>query len=361
MTFTFATPASEQPAEITAMLLAQWVMYFAADRLGIDQSGVGGGAGASQTYTFGDPTANHFKLALDLTRRAWTLAEVVGISESRIEAVVKDALARTAQGDTGPALVYEAQMQTQSIEIGAGLSLHFMRLLGDQVRIQGRRRLGDRVLLEFCEEAPDDPTAPPLFAPRVTIRATLIVPGPTAGQLTQSIAGGMGEVTAAVCSLALGRPVEAPMMGFPVTGEAADEALSLRNDASILGLACEGISLDIFGELAARAGGDGVLRARGALLSYQAALEQHNPDVAIMLLVTAIEALIAPRPAWGREKVTKRFIQAVQELCPQTEQYVAPCLPARLTVGLAYPYGREFNALIRRAAPRALLESMLRR
>ena len=61
-----------------------------------------------------------------------------------------------------------------------------------------------------------------------------------------------------------------------------------------------------------------MLRARGSLLAYQSALEQRNADVAIILLVTAIEALIAPRPSWGKAKVTKRFMQATQELCVDT-------------------------------------------
>jgi hypothetical protein len=36
-----------------------------------------------------------------------------------------------------------------------------------------------------------------------------------------------------------------------------------------------------------------------------------------MLFVSAIEALIAPRLEWGKEKVTKRFIKGVRSLCPQ--------------------------------------------
>lgn len=42
-----------------------------------------------------------------------------------------------------------------------------------------------------------------------------------------------------------------------------------------------------------------------------------NPDAAVMLLVTLLEAPIVPRPFWGRDKVTKRFINAIDELCPE--------------------------------------------
>jgi hypothetical protein len=121
----------------------------------------------------------------------------------------------------------------------------------------------------------------------------------------------------AICTLALGRVVSGDGFAlFPAEPEKAQEAQALRYDPEILTLARDSISLDIFGDLAARAGADGMLRVRGALLSYQAALEQRSPDVAVMLLVTSIEALIAPRPAWGKGKVTKRFIRATEELCP---------------------------------------------
>lgn len=84
----------------------------------------------------------------------------------------------------------------------------------------------------------------------------------------------------------------------------------------MLGLARDSVSLDFIGELASRGGRDGIARVRGALLSYHAALQQTSPDVAIMLMVTAIEALLSPTQPWGKTKVTQRFIQSMIELCP---------------------------------------------
>lgn len=106
----------------------------------------------------------------------------------------------------------------------------------------------------------------------------------------------MLEVVAAICALALGRVVDAPLVLFPLAGDAVSTAQSRRRDLSIPGLARDGVSLDIFGELVALADFDGLLRARGALLSYHAALQQSSSDVALMLFVTSLEALITPRP-----------------------------------------------------------------
>jgi hypothetical protein len=55
---------------------------------------------------------------------------------------------------------------------------------------------------------------------------------------------------------------------------------------------------------------------RGAVLSYHAALDQKTADVATMLFVGCVEALIVPRQKWRKDKATKRFIEAVAELCP---------------------------------------------
>ena len=90
-----------------------------------------------------------------------------------------------------------------------------------------------------------------------------------------------------------------------------------RLDPSILTLDRDGISLDIFDDFFARADLDGFTRVRGALLSYHAALQQTNPDVALMLMVSAMEALIVPHPEWRKNKVTKRFIGAIVDLCPE--------------------------------------------
>lgn len=297
--------------------MAQWVQHLSTEQLGTSQSG-SGTSGSTQTYTFGSPVESHFVLAYDPGSQAWSIQSITGFAETDVSRLLDEALTHADLMDTGPDVIYRVTLSTVTPDLlVGGFGLHFMRLLGDQVRIVGQRRLNDRVLLEFIEESVEE-GKPLLFAPRTEIVATVFVPGPVAGPLAQRTAAGLIETLAAICTLALGRVVSGiPPALFPLRAEETGEAQRLRTDRTILGLARDGISLDIFGDLPSRAGGDGILRARGALLSYQAALEQRNPDVAVMLLVTSLEALIAPRPGWGREKVTKRFIHAIDELCPE--------------------------------------------
>jgi hypothetical protein len=77
-----------------------------------------------------------------------------------------------------------------------------------------------------------------------------------------------------------------------------------------------------------------MIRVRGALLAYQAAIAQSNADVATMLLVTAVEALIAPRQPWGKDQVTKRFIDALLILCPDAVDEILA--HPNVEVGLSY-------------------------
>jgi hypothetical protein len=93
--------------------------------------------------------------------------------------------------------------------------------------------------------------------------------------------------------------------------------LERRFDLQSPGLARKGVSLDIFGELRERAGSDSVSRVRNAAFSYHAALKQDSVEAATVFFVTALEALLVPSPKWRREKVTQRFIDGIQELCPE--------------------------------------------
>ena len=104
------------------------------------------------------------------------------------------------------------------------------------------------------------------------------------------------------------------------------------------------MSLDIFGDLAALGGMDAMLRVRGALLSYHAALQQASPDVAMMLLVSSLEALIVPRPEWRKEKATKRFIDALSQLCPD----VVDSLVNHANVEQAFEYKKRGGPRARR-------------
>ncbi|MFI6855956.1 hypothetical protein [Streptomyces sp. NPDC050416] len=319
-TYTFQLPANQLPSEISALLLIQWVGVISADHLGLTSTGSGGSSDGGQTYTFGDVTSSHFILETTETWDEWTLATTSLPNEGVVVPVIEEALAKVAAQDFGPDVVYEIGMKTATIGIDSGIFFQLMRALGDQVRIVGKRRLCDRVLLEFTETPPKVPGTHMLFAPETTIRALIFSPGPSAGDLSRRTAAGIAETVASICTLALGRVVNLPPAAttFPATEEVTEEAKSIQSDPSILTLARNSISLDIFGDLAALGGTEATIRAQRALLSYHSALTQSSTDVATMLFISAIEALIAPHQEWGKEKVTKRFIKGVQQLCPNT-------------------------------------------
>lgn len=283
--------------------------------MSLTQHGSGSTAGGNKTFSFGDPTKTNF--VLEHSRNgSWSLKSNQEVAEKDIETIIADALDRVSSGDLSGNVVYQTTLKSRAFSISPESMLQFARLLGDQVTITGRRRLSDRVLLEFSPEPPKDPAALQLFALQTEIKVTIFVPGPIASDLTQKIAAGMAEITGAICALALGCVVEVPMSIFPTKPDDVDAAKALRYDISVLGLARDGVSLDVFGEFSVLGGADVIMRIRGALLSYHAAIQQAVPDVATILLVSSLEALITPRQAWRKDKATKRFIEAIEELCP---------------------------------------------
>ena len=122
------------------------------------------------------------------------------------------------------------------------------------------------MLLEFALEPPKDPAVPQLFVPPIDIKVTVFAPGPTASDLTSRMAAGTAEVVGGICALALGRAVGSAVMIFPAGPQEMAAAQALRYNNSVLGLAHDGISLDVFDEFVALGGLDGLLRVRGALL-----------------------------------------------------------------------------------------------
>ena len=338
------------PAEISELLFAAWVQFFAEQRFGFQQ--YGGGIKApdgSISFNFGDPTKASFAIGQS-PEGDWSLESFHGVDEKDVEAIVAGARKKHGAGDLGGDVVYQTIMQVRAFEISPVSMSHFMRILGDQVYITGRRRLGSRVLLEFSPEQPEDPTAFQLFVPETDVKVSIFTPGPTASTFTQRTVAGLIEMVGAICALAVGRVVEVPLAIFPAEPEEAAAAEALRYDNSILGLARDRISLDVFDEFMALGGLDGFMRVRGALLSYHAALQQASPDVALMLLVSSLEALIVPRPSWRKEKATKRFIQMIDELCPN----VVDTLVNHGNVEQAFDYKR-------RGGPRARRRQLLDR
>jgi hypothetical protein len=303
------------PTEQSTLLFAAWVQFFAEQRLDLQQHGGAPGQDGSATFNFGDPTKATFTLKRS-PKGDWSLESSQGIAQGDIEAIIMDARKKHGGGDFGDDVVYQTTMRSPTFDINPVMMSNFMRILGDQRFISGLRRLGRRVLLEFTPEPPKEPAASQLFVPNTDIKVSIFAPGPTTSDLATKTAAGIAEIVGAICALAMGRVVEVPLTIFPAGPEEAAAAKALRFDDSILNLARDSISLDVFDEFTTLGGLDGFMRVRGALLSYHAALQQASPDVALMLLVTSLEALIVPRPEWRKDKATKRFIGAIKEQCP---------------------------------------------
>lgn len=312
----FQLPDFQGPADIGDLLFTGWIQRLAQERLSITQYGTGSTAEHGSLYNFGDPTSSSFVLERTVTGE-WSLNSRRGIEESEIISIVSDARNRYVEGDVGDDFAYKAIMTSKAFAMVPLDMSNFMRRLGDQTFITGPRRIGDSVLLNFAPKPPDDPSQPQLFVPETVIEATIFVGGPIVGGLTNQTASIMIEIVGAICAFAIGNPVAIPLVISPASAPDTSAARAVRFDPSIPGLARDGVSLDIFGELSALGGMESFFRARGAFLSFHAALEQHSPDVETMLFVSSIEALITPFQEWKKDRATRRFIDAINELCPE--------------------------------------------
>ena len=295
-------------------LMQAWLSHLGSINLGLNQASTGSGEEHGHVLSLSDGQSRHLKI--QLSGQTATVLSAEGADREDALCIIADASSRTLSGDMGSMVVYETELRVDTVDVRN--MMHFLRILTDQVHIEGARRLGDAVILDFPVGAIDLAADPPvLVAPQTTVTATIFAPGPTASTWTERVAGGFTEIAAALCAIATGRPVDFDPPVFPVVEEEKRAAaMSRQMDPSILTLARDGRSLYIFRDLATRADLDGTFRARGSALAYHAGLAQKSPDIAVMLFVTAIEALIAPRFEWGKARVTARFVDAVLTLCP---------------------------------------------
>lgn len=234
------------------------------EQLGLD--GYGSAAGDSaRNRLFGSIDSKYFILGLD--GLFIHLQSASGIKTSAVEQVVDAALERVALGDLGGVVSYTSEMRLSKTEIPIHGWDQFVRVIHDQVRILGSRRLSDVAILDFKEvlEKGDPPDPNSIFAPTTTISVVAFIPGPCASDLTQLGAAATHELIAAVCALSTGRHVTHYPPAFSNEEQDAFEALRRRTDQSIRGLARDHVSMDVFNALAALGGQDAFLRVRGAL------------------------------------------------------------------------------------------------
>lgn len=306
--------ANGLPDDVARRLFDAWVSKLSEQQLGYSQRSSNSDEDGAFS-AFGDLLGEHFELrGAGLT----VSVKVVDVDEEVVLELLDEASNLVAARDTGESVVYQLEITVAGLDFVTD-GMHFMRMLGDQRHIEGSRRLADVVLMDFEQGLlADAPPAGLLLAPQCRVQVTVFAQGPGPSDWSQDTANAMIEVTAAICAFATGRSVDYFPMVFPAQPPDADLARQRQRDPTIPGLARDSISLDVFGELPMLGHEDAVLRVRGALLAYHAALKQTSPDVAVMLFVTAIEALISPRHEWGKQKVTARFARSLLELCPET-------------------------------------------
>lgn len=319
----------EAVGEQADLLFVAWVQKMAIQRFritGYGTDGAGSEPHGGILFRFGNLSKSGFRLNRSRTGE-WRLESARGIAESDIEEVIVEAMSKVAAGDFGDEVVYQTTIRTRDpIPFDETSMLNLSRLhmewakrgyeSDNETEMSGWRRLGSRVVLEF---APRPPNAEPRVPwPLIDAKVNIFVPGPTASLLTNPVADAIADVTAAVCVFASGTSVQAAPMLFPANEENSAQARILQHDESIPGLMRRNVSLDIFDDLESLGGDDAVSKVVGSLLAYHAAMQQASPDVALLLMVSSIEALTIPatKASWGKERPVKRFIDAVSDLCP---------------------------------------------
>jgi hypothetical protein len=218
--------------------------------------------------------------------------------------------------------------------------------------ILGWRRLGWGVLLNFRmdeSEGEREQPVPAMFHPRPLVDAYVAAVGPVDGPFTRPMAHALAEVVAAICTFALGQPVDLPPTLWPAQDEVIADLESRLTDTSILTLARYGRPLDVL--YLARDDKPSWDRVRGALLSYDAALRQQREQVAMILYVVAAECLTNPFQPWKTERLTARFIEFFDELMPDF-------LNEMVQHG---NFEQAFNILRGTKAPRTLRRKLLNR
>ncbi|MCH7777655.1 MAG: hypothetical protein IH878_14125 [Gemmatimonadetes bacterium] len=302
-------------ANQSRQLLADWFVRLARDAdLKFDQR-----SASSQSLTIGNPKAPH--VVAKFTDQAPYLQFVASdeAKQTLVDELANQAVKHVENGELGGVVWYSTELHEVALTFGSHSTMSPLLLrLANQVRIQGWRRLGTNVLLEFEEEKPDDWDAKPqILAPEAIVKAHVAAPGPCAGDFSKSIAKQVMELVEAVCTFALGRPFEIPHTIFSSKDASVPELEARGQDAAIPNLARKGVSLDVFDRLRALGGLQSFERARASLLTFDAAVRQERDPVAYILYVVAAEALTTPFMPWRTEKLTKRFKEFFNELMPK--------------------------------------------
>jgi hypothetical protein len=262
------------------MLLADWFICLARE----SDLDFGQRSSGAERYTFGEQKAFH--VIADFCDEPPFL-KFVAIDASRqgvIDQVAAKASEHLDSGDFGGFVWYSTALSEVKHSFSPFLMGPLLQRLGSQTRIAGWRRLGSSIVLEFVEEIPEGwAQQNQIFAPKAVVHVHIAAPGPCAGDFSSHIAHGGVETVGAICTFALGRPVQLPHGIFPANDDQVPQLDRRRQDPEILTLARKGVSLDIFSGLAASGGFESFSHARSALITFDAAMRQERDSVAAIL------------------------------------------------------------------------------
>lgn len=147
------------------LLSASWLLRLARDSgYDLPQTGTSG-----VKLIFGRPDAFHIDVS-PIDKAPWITATASDWTEqTKIDGLVRQSGARIAAGEFGGFVWYSATLEGQlTPPMDAYFMARMMEALGNQTRIEGWRRLGWHVLLNFREELPEGgvPEGGLLFAPK---------------------------------------------------------------------------------------------------------------------------------------------------------------------------------------------------
>lgn len=286
-------------------LFVDWLGFLLDREFGAPQQGKSG-----DFFTVGLTDGTEIRISFPPPAGSLSI-EVVPESAADISRIVAEAAAHANAGDLGPGYWYEMSL---SCDVGLEglMPIHFMRSLSEHKRFEGAWILGSDCLIEFVQSN-TDPS--PIIIPKFEVSAAFRVPSPWHGPYGQEVAEEFGTFVRSVIAFVSAAPFKSLAGLFPAKPDRVQDVVrTLASRPSELHVA----GLEIAPALAWLAGAgrrDALKRAEGALYAYEQALAQQSEYVALILLVTSIEALTVPDTRWAKERLTKRFVEWTLEMC----------------------------------------------
>jgi hypothetical protein len=184
-----------------------------------------------------------------------------------------------------------------------------IRAIGQQRPVVGTFNLGGATITSFEVEELDSPFH------TYKIGATFPILSPVRGPFAESAAEHRGQLIRAVCSWLTGAALQSTNAWEADAQEATDAEAALREGrAPRLANLPRDVLLYVPPESASDPNWELLRRFQGALHAYDEAINQASANVALILLVSVVEALARPNTNWDQSRVTVRFKRFAADL-----------------------------------------------